>query len=89
MDAIRMREDIHRLIYDALILAILKIIKKLDLSSPRGLTNDADDKTGSNNPDISHVIGNSPDSIFDQREVSKDFQIFVNLVEFSRYRRIK
>ncbi|XP_028413162.1 DNA-dependent protein kinase catalytic subunit-like [Dendronephthya gigantea] len=82
-------QDIHRAIYDELIQAILKVAHKLNLSSFRDVeTQDEDLQTEQpSSPDapLLTTSGGTTDPISGiQPEAPKDFQIFINLVEFSR-----
>ncbi|CAB4005561.1 DNA-dependent kinase catalytic subunit-like [Paramuricea clavata] len=92
-----LRHDVHRAIYDELVLAILKVANKLDLSSFRdvGSQDDltsADESTSAQQPSTPDspqpsiiTSGSVTDPITGlQPKAPKDFQIFINLVQFSR-----
>ena len=82
-------QDIHRAIYDELIQAILRVAQKLDLSSFRdvAIQNEGVTTEQPSAPDAPQVTtsGGTTDPISGiQPTAPKDFQIFINLVEFSR-----
>ncbi|XP_068717854.1 DNA-dependent protein kinase catalytic subunit-like isoform X1 [Montipora capricornis] len=78
----------HRIVYDEMMKAILRIIHKLDLSSVNGpsseLEGDINLDAGSSSPAQQEKASLSDPVVGLQPKVPKDFLIFVNLTEFCR-----
>ncbi|XP_070581112.1 DNA-dependent protein kinase catalytic subunit-like [Ptychodera flava] len=81
------RKVLHGIIYDELISGILRILKKLDLTSNKTTQDDQlSTEPGPSNIEATPSSANpSSDPVAGLQPVKpKDFQIFVNLVDFSR-----
>ncbi|XP_071796803.1 DNA-dependent protein kinase catalytic subunit-like [Asterias amurensis] len=75
------RRRIHKIIYDELIFSILKILDKLDLTSNKDQSQLQEQ--GSVDSDVSEYSSSDPLHGL-QASKPKDFQIFINLVDFCR-----